>query len=74
MVVATIPLGPNPDDLPKNYDMEQAFLGACLCNNEVFYDADQFLRPEHFADALHGRIYAAVGLLLAENKRPTRIR
>jgi replicative DNA helicase len=50
--------------LPINYDAEKAFLGAVLANNEVFYRVADFLRPEHFADALHGRIFESIRLLL----------
>ena len=49
---------------PVNYDAEQALLGAILANNLVFDRVNEFLRPEHFADPLHGRIYEAVGRLI----------
>jgi replicative DNA helicase len=49
---------------PVNYDAEQALLGAILANNLVFDRVNEFLRPEHFADPLHGRIYEAIGKLI----------
>jgi replicative DNA helicase len=49
---------------PHNYEAEQALLGAILANNRVFDRVNEFLRPEHFADALHGRIYEAAGTLI----------
>ena len=49
---------------PHNYEAEQALLGALLANNEVYNRVSEFLRPEHFADALHGRIYEAIGKLV----------
>jgi replicative DNA helicase len=49
---------------PLNYDAEQALLGALLANNLVFDRVNEFLRPEHFADPLHGRIYEAIGKLI----------
>jgi replicative DNA helicase len=49
---------------PLNYDAEQALLGAILANNLVFDRVNEFLRPEHFADPLHGRIYEAIGKLI----------
>ena len=55
---------------PHNYEAEQALLGAILVNNRVFDQVTEFLRPEHFADPLHGRIYEAVGKLIAA--RPDR--
>ncbi len=39
-------------------------LGAILANNRVFDKVNEFLRKEHFADALHGRIYEAAGTLI----------
>ncbi|MEX1108290.1 MAG: replicative DNA helicase [Dongiaceae bacterium] len=49
---------------PHNYEAEQALLGAILGNNLVFDKVNEFLRPEHFADAVHGRIYDAIGKLV----------
>ncbi len=55
---------PGPRIPPHNYEAEQALLGAILANNLVFDRVAEFLRPEHFADALHGRIYEACGKLI----------
>ena len=49
---------------PHNYEAEMALLGAILANNLVFDKVNEFLRPEHFADALHGRIYESAGKLI----------
>ena len=49
---------------PHNYEAEMALLGAILANNLVFDKVNEFLRPTHFADALHGRIYEAAGKLI----------
>jgi len=49
---------------PHNYEAEQALLGAVLANNLVFDKVNEFLRAEHFADAVHGRIYEAIGKLI----------
>jgi replicative DNA helicase len=49
---------------PHNYEAEMALLGAILANNLVFDKVNEFLRPEHFADALHGRVYEAAGKLI----------
>src|SRR5215475_10843456 len=56
------PLGPRTP--PHNSEAEQALLGAILANNQVYDKVNEFLRPEHFADALHGRIYDAIGKLI----------
>jgi replicative DNA helicase len=49
---------------PHNYEAEMALIGAILANNLVFDKVNEFLRPEHFADALHGRVYEAAGKLI----------
>ncbi len=49
---------------PHNYEAEQALLGAILANNLAFDKVNEFLRPEHFADPLHGRVYEAAGKLI----------
>ncbi|MBA4096087.1 MAG: replicative DNA helicase [Rhodospirillum sp.] len=53
-----------PRTPPHNYEAEQALLGALLANNEVYNRVSEFLRSDHFADALHGRIYEAIGKLV----------
>jgi replicative DNA helicase len=45
---------------PSNYEAEQALLGALLANNKAYERVSEFLAPEHFADAAHGRIFAAI--------------
>ena len=44
---------------PQNLEAEQALLGAILSNNQALEKVSEFLRPEHFSNPLHGRIYAA---------------
>lgn len=46
---------------PHNIEAEQALLGAILVNNKAYERVVEFLRPEHFADPVHGRIYEATG-------------
>lgn len=40
-----------------NLEAEAAFLGAALSNNRVVTEHAAALRPEHFSEPLHGRIY-----------------
>jgi replicative DNA helicase len=49
---------------PHNSEAEQALLGALLFNNAAYNRVSEFLRPEHFAELVHGRIYAAIGKLI----------
>ena len=49
---------------PHNYEAEKALLGAILANNNAYDRVSDFLRAEHFADPMHGRIYAAMGKMI----------
>ncbi len=49
---------------PANVEAEQALLGAILVNNAAFHRVSEFLLPAHFAEAVHGRIFAAVARLI----------
>jgi len=49
---------------PSNVEAEQALLGALLLNNEVINRVGDFLKPEHFYQPVHGRIFAAVSRLV----------
>lgn len=46
---------------PANIEAEQALLGAILVNNRAYEQVSEFLRPDHFTDPLHGRIFDAIG-------------
>lgn len=50
---------------PHSYEAEQALLGALLHNNMAFERIAEFLKPEHFSDPTHGRIYEAISILLS---------
>lgn len=43
---------------PSNIQAEQSLLGGIMHNAKALQDVADFLRAEHFADAIHGRIYA----------------
>jgi replicative DNA helicase len=49
---------------PYNPAAEMTLLGALLINNAGYHRVSEFLQPEHFGNALHGRIYAAIGKLV----------
>lgn len=42
---------------PMNLEAEAAMLGALLVNNRAYERVGEIVRPEHFADPVHGRIY-----------------
>src|SRR5438105_4059154 len=49
---------------PANIEAEQALLGAILINNTAHSRVAEFLMQEHFGNAVHGRIYAAISRLI----------
>ena len=50
--------------LPQNIEAEQALLGAILTNNKAFEKISEFLKPHHFADAVHGKIFKVISELI----------
>ncbi len=52
--------GPAGRALPANLDAEAAFLGAVLIDNRVLEELPVSLRPEHFFEPLHGRIFERI--------------
>lgn len=50
----------DPLSLPHNIDAEAALLGAMMIDNRLAEDVQLKLRPEHFYEPLHGRIYEAI--------------
>lgn len=62
----------NSDNLlrppPHNYQAEMALLGAILANNRAYERVSEFLRKEHFADNVNGRLYEIVGALIDKNQ------
>ena len=56
-------LVPTPSEtaqLPQNLEAEAALLGALMIDNRLVEDVMLRLRPEHFHEALHGRIYEKI--------------
>ena len=71
------PIAPEPvptfREAPHNVEAEQALLGAILVNNEAIDRVSTFLKPGHFYDQLHARIYEAASKLILSGKRATPI-
>ncbi|CAN5391992.1 replicative DNA helicase [soil metagenome] len=53
------PVGGGPE-LPHNVEAEAALLGALMIDNRIAEDVQGRLRPEHFYEPVHGRIYEAI--------------
>jgi replicative DNA helicase len=49
---------------PSNTEAEQALLGAIFRNNLAHSRVSDFLEAEHFSNAVHARIYTAIGKLI----------
>jgi replicative DNA helicase len=58
---------------PHNVEVEQALLGAILVNNEAFYRVSDFLKPEHFFEPLHQKIFKDIAALVRVSKSATPI-
>ena len=67
--VRLIPLGPDhaPPALPHNVEAEAALLGALMIDNRLVEDVQLKLRPDHFFEPAHGRIYEAILRLVERN-------
>jgi len=46
--------------LPQNIEAEAALLGALMIDNRLVEDVQLKLRPDHFFEPLHGRIYESI--------------
>lgn len=55
---------PDSTLLPQNLEAEQALLGAILANNKAFEKVSEFLKPQHFADAIHAKIFEVISKLI----------
>ncbi len=53
--------------LPANIEAEAAFLGAVLIDNRVIEELPIAIRPEHFFEPVHQRVYERVTTLLDRN-------
>ncbi|PZO90663.1 MAG: replicative DNA helicase [Sphingomonas sanxanigenens] len=53
--------------LPQNIEAEAALLGALMIDNRLAEDVQLKLKPEHFFEPIHGRIYEAILKLLDRN-------
>ncbi|MGE0232818.1 MAG: replicative DNA helicase [Flavobacteriaceae bacterium] len=56
---------------PHNLEAEQALIGAILVNNDAFFRISDFLRPEHFYEGLHGRVFDIISSLIRANRTAT---
>ena len=65
--LSVVESGPAGQSLPQNVEAEAALLGALMIDNRLAEDIQLKLRPEHFFEPLHGRIYEQILRLLDKN-------
>ncbi len=51
---------PATPQLPQNIEAEAALLGALMIDNRLVEDIQLRLKPHHFFEPLHGRVYEAI--------------
>jgi replicative DNA helicase len=61
------PASPAVAVLPHNIEAEAALLGALMIDNRLAEDVQLKLRPDHFHEAVHGRVYEAILKLIDRN-------
>ncbi|MEX0955587.1 MAG: replicative DNA helicase [Rhizobiaceae bacterium] len=55
-------------EAPNNVEAEQALLGAIMVNNDAFYRVSDFLKPGHFHEPIHRKVYEVAGELVRMGK------
>ena len=58
-------------ELPHNIELEQALLGALLISNATYHKVSPLVTPADFYEPLHGRLFEAIGDLIAKNSPAT---
>ncbi|GAA4668278.1 replicative DNA helicase [Bartonella pachyuromydis] len=59
---------PSFRQLPHNIEAEQALLGAIMINNDALESVSDFLKPEHFFEALHQRLFNIILQIVQKGK------
>ncbi len=57
--------------IPANIKAEQMLLGAIIINPNLIEQVNEFLRPEHFFEAMHQRIYHSIEIIIEKNLTPS---
>ena len=66
--IAESALEPAAPVLPQNVEAEAALLGALMIDNRLVEDIQLKLKPHHFFEPLHGRIYEGILRLTDSNR------
>jgi replicative DNA helicase len=57
--------------IPANIKAEQMLLGAVLINPNLIEQVNEFLRPEHFYEPMHQKIYNAIEVISEKGLTPS---
>lgn len=55
--------------VPFDIDVEQAILGSFMHDGNSYWRSVEILKPEHFYDPFHARIYETIGAMCAKDQR-----
>ncbi len=66
-IVPGVPVASETDVLPHNIEAEQQLLGAILTNNEVYDRIAGLVKPTHFFDPVHQRIFERAAARIQKN-------
>ena len=66
-IVPGLPVASETDVLPHNIEAEQQLLGAILTNNEVYDRITGLVKPVHFFDPVHQRIFERAAARIQKN-------
>jgi replicative DNA helicase len=58
-------------ELPHNVELERALLGVLLISNASYHELSRLVTPADFYEPLHGRLFEAIGDLIAKNSPAT---
>jgi replicative DNA helicase len=53
---------------PFNVEIEQGFLGALLSDNGIFNAVSGYLKPDHFAEEIHRRIFSVAASMISQGR------
>jgi replicative DNA helicase len=62
-----VPAGTEAEALPHNIEAEQQLLGALLTTNDLYDRIAAIIRPEHFFDPVHRRIFEIASARIQKN-------
>ena len=58
---------------PHNIEAERALIGAIMLNNRAYESVSDYLRAEHFSDAVHAKVFESASRLMEQGHQATPI-